>query len=98
MTDAPVDRIWWKEAVVYQVYPRSFKDTDGDGVGDLAGVIEKLDYLDDLGVDCVWLLPFYPTPNRDNGYDIMDYYEDVEDELSGTGAPTERRESHIGYQ
>jgi glycosidase len=73
MTDTPVDRIWWKEAVVYQVYPRSFKDTDGDGVGDLAGVIEKLDYLDDLGVDCVWLNPVYESPGVDNGYDIADY-------------------------
>ncbi|WP_435365757.1 glycoside hydrolase family 13 protein [Haloarchaeobius sp. DYHT-AS-18] len=67
------DSDWWKEAVVYQVYPRSFNDTDGDGVGDLQGVIEKLDYLDELGVDVVWLNPVYESPNADNGYDIADY-------------------------
>ncbi|MFC5366442.1 glycoside hydrolase family 13 protein [Salinirubrum litoreum] len=68
-----IDRAWWKEAVVYQIYPRSFNDTDGNGVGDIAGVIEKVDYLDDLGVDCVWLNPVYESPNADNGYDIADY-------------------------
>jgi oligo-1,6-glucosidase len=75
MTTSPEDvrRAWWKEAVVYQIYPRSFNDTDGDGVGDLSGVVEKVDYLDDLGVDCVWLNPVYESPNADNGYDIADY-------------------------
>jgi glycosidase len=72
MTD-DLDRVWWKEAVVYQVYPRSFNDTDGDGLGDLAGVVERLDYLDDLGVDVVWLNPVYESPGVDNGYDIADY-------------------------
>ncbi|WP_225335520.1 glycoside hydrolase family 13 protein [Halomicrobium urmianum] len=67
------DRAWWKEAVVYQVYPRSFNDTDGDGVGDLPGVVEKVDYLDELGVDVVWLNPVYESPMADNGYDIADY-------------------------
>lgn len=67
------DRIWWKEAVVYQIYPRSFKDTDGDGVGDLKGIIEKLDYIKSLGIDVVWLNPIYGSPNADNGYDISDY-------------------------
>ena len=67
------NRRWWKEAVVYQVYPRSFNDSDGDGVGDLRGVVEKVDYLDALGVDVVWLCPVYDTPNADNGYDIRDY-------------------------
>jgi glycosidase len=66
-------RRWWKEAVVYQVYPRSFNDTDGDGVGDLRGVVERLDYLEDLGVDVVWLNPVYESPNVDNGYDVADY-------------------------
>jgi oligo-1,6-glucosidase len=67
------DREWWKEAVVYQIYPRSFNDSDGDGVGDIPGIVEKLDYLDDLGVDVVWLSPVYESPNADNGYDIADY-------------------------
>jgi oligo-1,6-glucosidase len=68
-----VEREWWKEAVVYQIYPRSFNDSDGDGVGDLPGIVEKVDYLDDLGVDLVWLCPVYASPNEDNGYDIRDY-------------------------
>ncbi|MCB0652216.1 MAG: alpha-glucosidase [Saprospiraceae bacterium] len=67
------DRIWWKEAVIYQIYPRSFKDTNGDGVGDLGGIIEKLDYIKSLGVDIVWLNPIYSSPNDDNGYDISNY-------------------------
>ena len=67
------DRAWWKEAVVYQIYPRSFKDSDGDGVGDLKGIISKLDYLKSLGIDAVWLNPIYASPNDDNGYDISDY-------------------------
>lgn len=65
---------WWKEAVVYQVYWRSFYDTNGDGYGDLQGVIEKLDYIKDLGVDVIWLNPCYESPDVDNGYDISDYY------------------------
>ncbi len=75
-TDAqqmPPDKKWWKEAVVYQVYPRSFKDSDGDGIGDLKGIISKLDYIKSLGVDAVWLNPIYSSPNDDNGYDVSDY-------------------------
>ncbi len=68
------ERIWWKEAIVYQIYPRSFKDSNRDGVGDLRGVIEKLDYIQSLGVDAVWLNPIYKSPNDDGGYDISDYY------------------------
>ncbi|WP_281888577.1 alpha-glucosidase [Paenibacillus sp. YYML68] len=68
-------RTWWKEAVVYQVYWRSFYDTDGDGYGDIQGVIEKLDYIKGLGVDVIWLNPVYASPDRDNGYDISNYYE-----------------------
>ena len=64
---------WWKNAVVYQIYPKSFLDTNGDGVGDLTGVIEKLPYLEQLGVDILWLSPVYPSPMVDNGYDISDY-------------------------
>ena len=70
-------RDWWKSAVVYQVYPRSFADSDGDGVGDLGGIIEHLDHLQRLGIDVVWLSPVYRSPMADNGYDISDY-EDVD--------------------
>lgn len=66
-------RNWWKESVAYQVYPRSFNDSNGDGIGDLPGLIEKLDYLENLGIDVIWLSPMYPSPNDDNGYDISDY-------------------------
>jgi oligo-1,6-glucosidase len=66
---------WWKEVVVYQVYPRSFYDSNGDGIGDLRGIINKLDYIKDLGVDVIWLNPVYKSPNDDNGYDISDYYQ-----------------------
>jgi oligo-1,6-glucosidase len=64
---------WWKEAVVYQVYPRSFKDSNGDGIGDIPGITSKLDYLQHLGVNVIWLSPHYDSPNADNGYDIRDY-------------------------
>jgi oligo-1,6-glucosidase len=67
------DRKWWKEAVVYQIYPRSFKDSDGDGVGDIKGIISGLDYVKSLGVDVIWLNPVFSSPNTDNGYDISDY-------------------------
>ena len=73
------DAKWWKEAVVYQVYPRSFKDSDGDGVGDLKGIISKLDYIKSLGIDAVWLNPIYTSPNDDNGYDISNYREIMTD-------------------
>ena len=66
------NRIWWKEAVVYQIYPRSFKDSNGDGIGDLCGIISCLDYIKSLGVDVIWLNPIYASPNDDNGYDISD--------------------------
>ena len=63
----------------YQIYPRSFKDSNGDGIGDINGIIEKLDYLKDLGVDCIWCSPMYKSPNDDNGYDISDYYDIMDD-------------------
>lgn len=66
-------RTWWKESVVYQIYPRSFNDTSGNGVGDIRGIIEKLDYIKSLGVDAIWLCPIYESPNDDNGYDISHY-------------------------
>jgi oligo-1,6-glucosidase len=73
------DRKWWKEAVVYQIYPRSFKDSDGDGIGDLKGIISKLDYVKSLGVGVVWLNPIYSSPNDDNGYDVSDYRNIMKD-------------------
>ncbi|MEK5462238.1 glycoside hydrolase family 13 protein [Staphylococcus sp. FSL K6-0099] len=74
-----MNRKWWKEAVAYQVYPRSFNDSNNDGIGDLPGVIEKLDYLKDLGIDVIWLSPMYQSPNDDNGYDINDYRAIMDD-------------------
>jgi glycosidase len=73
------NRKWWKEAVVYQIYPRSFKDNDGDGIGDLKGIISKLDYIKSLGVNVVWLNPVYSSPNDDNGYDVSDYRNIMKD-------------------
>jgi oligo-1,6-glucosidase len=70
-----IEKKWWKEAVFYQIYPRSFNDSDNDGIGDIKGIIAKLDYLKNLGVDCIWLSPIYDSPQDDNGYDIRDYYE-----------------------
>lgn len=83
-----MNKTWWKEAVAYQVYPRSFNDSNGDGIGDINGVTEKLDYLKELGIDVIWLCPMYKSPNDDNGYDISDYQE-IMDEL-GTMADFDR--------
>ena len=69
MADTP----WWKQKVIYQIYPMSFCDSNGDGIGDLPGIISRLDYLQKLGVGALWLSPVYPSPNKDNGYDISDY-------------------------
>ncbi|MYL69535.1 alpha,alpha-phosphotrehalase [Halobacillus litoralis] len=74
-----MEQPWWKKAVVYQIYPKSFNDTTGNGVGDIQGIIQKLDYLHELGVDVLWLTPMYKSPQNDNGYDISDYY-DIHDE------------------
>ncbi|OOV39186.1 glucohydrolase [Staphylococcus sp. MB371] len=74
------ERIWWKEAVCYQVYPRSFNDSNNDGIGDINGIREKLDYLKDLGIDVIWVSPIFKSPNDDNGYDISDY-QDIMDEF-----------------
>jgi oligo-1,6-glucosidase len=72
-------RKWWKEAIVYQIYPRSFKDYDGDGIGDLKGIISKLDYIKSLGINVIWLNPIYRSPNDDNGYDVSDYRNIMKD-------------------
>lgn len=71
---------WWKESVIYQIYPRSFKDSNGDGIGDIGGIIDKLDYLAELGVNVLWLSPIFKSPNDDNGYDVSDYC-DIMDEF-----------------
>lgn len=73
------EKKWWKEAIIYQIYPRSFKDTNGDGIGDLRGIIEQLDYIQSLGVTAVWLNPIYSSPNDDNGYDVSDYRNIMDD-------------------
>ena len=88
-------KTWWKEAVVYQIYPRSFKDSNGDGIGDLQGIISKLDYIQSLGIDVVWLNPVYSSPNVDMGYDISDYRNIMED--FGTMADFDEllREMHL---
>ena len=65
--------LWWQRGVIYQIYPRSFQDSDGDGVGDLRGIIQRLEYLASLGVDALWVSPFYPSPMADFGYDVADY-------------------------
>ena len=74
-----MERVWWKEAVGYQIYPRSFKDSNNDGIGDIIGIISKLDYLKELGIDVIWICPMYKSPNDDNGYDISDYQDIMDD-------------------
>ncbi len=83
-----MEKKWWHQSVVYQIYPRSFQDTNGDGIGDLNGIIQRLDYLENLGIDAIWLSPVYQSPNDDNGYDISDY-EDIMAEF-GTMADMDR--------
>src|SRR5690349_10151757 len=65
--------MWWKHAIIYEIYPRSFQDSNGDGIGDLNGITQRLDYLKNLGVDAIWITPMYPSPQVDFGYDIADY-------------------------
>ena len=67
------DPLWYKDAIIYQVHVRAFRDSNGDGIGDFRGLAEKLDYLQELGVNAIWLMPFFPSPLRDDGYDIADY-------------------------
>ena len=78
-------RKWWKEGIVYQIYPRSFKDSSGNGIGDIYGIIEKLDYIKSLGVNMIWICPIYSSPNDDNGYDISDYRK-ISEEFGGNKA------------
>src|SRR5438067_6074538 len=74
LTDTTVDPLWYKDAIIYELHVKTFCDSDGDGIGDFEGLIEKLDYLENLGITAIWLLPFYPSPQKDDGYDIADYY------------------------
>ena len=74
MTKLQDDPLWYKDAIIYQLHVKAFNDTNGDGIGDFRGLLEKLDYLQELGVTAIWLLPFYPSPLKDDGYDIADYY------------------------
>ena len=67
------DFLWWRDGIIYQIYPRSFADSNADGIGDLPGIISKLDYLQELGIDAIWLSPIYPSPDVDYGYDVADY-------------------------
>ena len=85
---------WWKEAAIYQIYPKSFQDSNGDGIGDLRGIINRLDYIKELGMDAIWMCPIYCSPMKDNGYDISDYYhidpsfgtdEDMEELIAEAG-------------
>src|SRR5947209_2826730 len=69
------DPLWYKDAVIYELHVKTFHDSDGDGIGDFRGLIEKLDYLKELGITAIWLLPFYPSPLKDDGYDIADYFD-----------------------
>ena len=80
--DQPTGPEWWRHAVIYELYPRSFQDSNGDGVGDLKGITSRLDYLHDLGIDAIWITPMYPSPGIDYGYDISDYV--AIDSLYGT--------------
>jgi len=70
-----MDPLWYKDAIIYEMHVKTFCDSDGDGMGDFRGLIEKLDYLQELGITAIWLLPFYPSPLRDDGYDIADYFD-----------------------
>ncbi len=96
---------WWQKSVVYQIYPKSFNDTTGNGMGDINGITEKLDYIKELGVDVIWLTPIYVSPQNDNGYDIADYYTiqpdygTMEDFEKNAGKSTPNRfKNYYGYR
>ncbi len=87
---------WWQRSVVYQIYPRSFQDSNGDGIGDLKGITSRLAYIRELGIDAIWLSPVYKSPNDDNGYDISDY-QDIMTEF-GTMADFDEMLEKAHYQ
>ena len=95
-----MNKKWWKNAVVYQIYPRSFQDSNGDGIGDLKGIIQRMGYLGELGIDAIWLSPVYKSPQDDNGYDIADY-QDVsgraDSDRGRSGSKVGCAESASGY-
>ena len=102
--DRTLDADWWRQAVVYQIYPRSFADSDGNGIGDIAGVTSRMGYLAELGVDAIWLSPFYPSALADGGYDVADY-RDVAPELGTLATSTRwsprrtgRHQGHRGHR
>lgn len=88
-----IQKTWWKEAIIYQIYPRSFQDSDGDGIGDLNGITSRLDYIQSLGVDIIWLNPIFLSPNDDNGYDISDYRNHAGIRYDGRFRPPPERDS-----
>lgn len=95
-----MEKKWWHDKVAYQIYPKSFLDTNGDGIGDLKGIISKLDYLKELGIDIIWLSPIYKSPFVDQGYDIADYYAIAEEfgtmeEFDELLAEAKKRDMHI---
>ena len=90
-----MEQKWWHDAVVYQIYPRSFLDSNNDGIGDLNGIISKLDYLKELGINVIWLSPVYQSPMDDNGYDISDYQAIAEE--FGTMEEMKRSEFTLSY-
>src|ERR1700681_11706 len=75
LDNTSIDPLWYKDAIIYELHVKTFSDSDGDGIGDFRGLIDKLDYLQALGVTTIWLLPFYPSPLKDDGYDIADYFD-----------------------
>mgnify|MGYP000513854740 CR=1 FL=1 len=83
-------REWWHSLTVYQIYTRSFCDSNGDGIGDFGGILQKLDYLQELGVGAIWLSPFNDSPNYDNGYDVSDYYKVMEEAARPAALTTQR--------
>ena len=98
--DMDMQKKWWHDKVAYQIYPKSFLDTNGDGIGDLRGIISKLDYLKSLGIDIIWLSPIYKSPFVDQGYDISDYYAIAEEfgtmeEFDELLAEAKKRDMHI---
>ena len=98
---------WWKEAVIYQIYPKSFQDSNGDGIGDLPGILSRLDYLQKLGVNALWISPVFASPQVDNGYDVSDYraidpmfgtMEDMRTLIREAGGPGHRHPAGSGAQ
>ena len=102
MDTKKLDKKWWKKEVGYQIYPRSFYDSNNDGIGDLNGITEKLDYLKDLGITLIWICPIFKSPMDDNGYDISDYYDvnpefGTKEDLERLIAEAEKRKTTVSF-